>query len=310
MDVSPETVRHMDHAQREMRCLGDACGGDVHEVFQAPGLFGIPNVTLALETQALVVPQRVVGALLVAAEQKNMPPGVGVQVHRDDDDDIQRVCECLVEHLRLVQTGLDVPLHRGLFAVWGRDIGVLHFAAIRAMRPPPGIGASLGDVPYRIVPQLGNQVQVALPRPLQGVVVPKVPVQHHRGQRDISGDKGQQGVEHTREAPSRRREGHVGLGCVLTAFWTSQATLCRRWLLLLRVRFGLASNFLRVATDALLDPERARAALLRTDQRSREKGQAGHWLAVQTGEEPIQTIGVLASFRDHHCIPSSQVHLL
>jgi hypothetical protein len=239
----------------------------VHEVFQAPGLFGVPHVTLDLETQALVVPQRVVGDLLVAAEQDTMSPGVRLQVHLDDDDDIQRVCECLVEQWRLVQTGLDVPLHRGLFEVLGRDVGVLPLAAIRAMRPPPGIGASGGEVQYRIVAQLGNPLQVARPCHLQGVVVPKVPGQHQLGQRDISGDKAQPGVEHPGDAPSLRRERHVGLGFVLTAFGTSRATRGGGRFLRLRLRFGLAGNVLGVATDALLDAERERAALLRADQR-------------------------------------------
>src|SRR5438876_2537663 len=46
MDVSPETVRDIDHEQRQIRRIGDPGGGDVHEVFQAPVLFGIPEVQL------------------------------------------------------------------------------------------------------------------------------------------------------------------------------------------------------------------------------------------------------------------------
>ena len=130
-----------------------------------------------------------------------MPAALRLQVRLDDDDDIQRVCECLVEPLRLGQTGLDVPLHRGLFAAWCRDVVVRQLAAIVAMRPPPGIGASLGEVQRRIALQLGNQVQVALPRHLQGVMVANVPVQHPGGQRDIPGDEGQQGIKRTSDAP-------------------------------------------------------------------------------------------------------------
>ena len=49
MDVSPQTVGHIDHEQRQIRGIGDPGRGDVHEVFQTPVLFGIPEVTLDLE---------------------------------------------------------------------------------------------------------------------------------------------------------------------------------------------------------------------------------------------------------------------
>jgi hypothetical protein len=126
---------------------------------------------------------------------------VRVPVRLDDDDDIQRVCECLVEPWRLVQTGLDVSLHRGCFAALCREVVVLQRAAILAMRPPPGLGASIGAVQRRIAPPLGKQGHVALPRHLQGVMVAKVPVQPHGGPRDRPGDEGQPGLKRTSDAP-------------------------------------------------------------------------------------------------------------
>ncbi len=55
MAVSPETVCHIDHEQRQGRRVGDPGGGDVHEVFEAPALFGIPKVKLDLEPPTIVV---------------------------------------------------------------------------------------------------------------------------------------------------------------------------------------------------------------------------------------------------------------
>ena len=104
----------------------------------------------------------------VTAEQDDMGAGLGAQVRLRDDDDIQRVRELLMEQLRLVQAGLDVPLHRGLFEVWHRDVVVIDLVAILAMGAPPGIGAGVGEVQRRITPELGNQVQVVLPRHLRG----------------------------------------------------------------------------------------------------------------------------------------------
>ena len=310
MAASPETVRHMHHDQREIGRIGAPCRRDVPAVCHPPVLCGLPEVTLDVETSAIVVSSRVVGDLLVAAAQDHRPPGWCVQVRRDADDDRQRVCECLVEPWRLVPTRLDVALHRGVFEVWWRDGGVLPLAALRAMWPPPSRGASRGAVPRRIVPPRGHQGPVALSRHLQGVVVATGPVQHHVGQRERPGDAGQHGLKRPSEAPSLRRASHVGLGCVLAALWTSRATPGGGRLLRLRWRVGRAGNLLRVATDALLDAERARAARLSADQRSGATGPPGHRRAVQTGAEPSQPIGVLASSRDDHFIPSSQVHLL
>ena len=50
MDVRPETIGHIDHEQRQIGRIGDPGGGDVHEVFQAPVLFGISKVKLNLES--------------------------------------------------------------------------------------------------------------------------------------------------------------------------------------------------------------------------------------------------------------------
>ena len=97
MDVSPETVRDIDHEQRQIRRIGDPCGGDVHEVFQAPVLFGIPEVTRDLAPQALVVHEGRVRQFQVTAEQEDMGAGLGAQVRLRDDDDIQWLRELLME---------------------------------------------------------------------------------------------------------------------------------------------------------------------------------------------------------------------
>ncbi len=44
MDSSPEMGRHLAHEERAIRRLGAPSGGDVHAVFEAPVLFGIPEV--------------------------------------------------------------------------------------------------------------------------------------------------------------------------------------------------------------------------------------------------------------------------
>ncbi len=60
-DGKSDPMCDMEHEQRQGRRLGDPCWCNVHTVFQAPGLCGIPAVALALEPQARVVPAVRVG---------------------------------------------------------------------------------------------------------------------------------------------------------------------------------------------------------------------------------------------------------
>src|SRR5712691_2943027 len=85
-----------------------------------------------------------------------MGAGLSVQVGLGDDDDIQRLRELLVEQLHLVQAGLEVPLHGGLFEVLHREVVVIYLVAILATGTSSGIGTGAGEVQGRIVPQLGN----------------------------------------------------------------------------------------------------------------------------------------------------------
>ena len=165
----------MDHEQRQIRGIGDPCGGDVHEVFQTPVLFGIPEVTLDLASQAIVVHQLVLGETQVTAQQDDMRSRLCLSVRFDDEDDMQRVHELLVEQLYLVQSSLDVLLHSGLFEVLHREVVVIHLVAIRAMWTTTSIQASVGQVQRRVGAQFGDEVPIALSGHVQGVVVAEWP---------------------------------------------------------------------------------------------------------------------------------------
>jgi hypothetical protein len=88
MQSFPETVRHMDHEQRQICRIRDAGGGNVHAVFEPPGLFGVPEVKLQLEPQGLVVDQQRVGQCPITAEQDDMGVGVGAQIGLHEDHDV------------------------------------------------------------------------------------------------------------------------------------------------------------------------------------------------------------------------------
>src|SRR5207248_8372449 len=147
---------------------------------------------LDLEPQAIIVYEGRGGQCEITAKQEDMGLGLRVQVGLDDDDDMQRLPERLVEQLRLVHLGLDVPLNRRGLQVLLWNVIVMHLVAILATWASPGIGASVGEVQRRVSAQLGDEVQMALLSCVQGVVVAKVTIQHQVGQRDTRGDKVQQ----------------------------------------------------------------------------------------------------------------------
>ena len=310
MDVSPKTVSHMDHEQRQMRRIRDPDGGDVHEVFQAPVLFGIPEVKLDVEPSTIIVHEWRLRQVQVTAKQDDMGAGVGAQVGLGEDDDMQRLHELLMEHLHLVQAGLDVPLHGGLFEVWHWEVVVIHLVTILAPGTSPGIGAGGGEGQRHIAPQLGNEVQAALARHIQGIVVAKVPIQYQGGHREHRGDELEQGGQHGCDPYELRGEWDGSLGMVCTALRTSRTTLGVWRLGLLGSRFGLAGVLFRVAAYHLLNTHRERPPFLDTHQGHGEEGQPWHRFAVQARKETIKAMGVLASFRDDDCIASDEVDVI
>src|SRR5215510_9237718 len=110
MAVSPETVGDIDHEQGQIRRIRNSRGGDIHEVFQTPVLFGISKVKLDLEPQTVIVHEGSIRQGQVTAEQYAMGAGLGTYVGLGDDDDIQGLRRLLVEYVHLVQAGLDVSL--------------------------------------------------------------------------------------------------------------------------------------------------------------------------------------------------------
>ena len=118
-----------------------------------------------------------------------MGTGLGAQIGLDEDDDIERYANSLWRSCAWYRRVWMCPFTVVSLRYWPGQVVVIHLAAIFAMWPPPGIETDVGEVERGIAPQLGNQVQVALPRHLQGIVITEVPVQHHGGQRDYPSDQ-------------------------------------------------------------------------------------------------------------------------
>src|SRR5687768_10861035 len=80
MDVSPQTVSDIDHEQRQIRRIRDPGRGDIHEVFEAPVLFSIPEVKLDLEPQPIIVHEWCVRQPQITAKQDDMGVRLSAQV--------------------------------------------------------------------------------------------------------------------------------------------------------------------------------------------------------------------------------------
>ncbi len=140
-DVCAEPLGHSDHAERQMRRIGDPRRGDMHAVFHAPGRCGSPEVQRDVAPHAIVVHAGRSGQRQGTAAQDARGWGLRMPGGLDDDDDMERVCARLVEPLPLVYTGVERPCHGGCDAVRLRHLRRRPRVAILA----PGTPSSRRD---------------------------------------------------------------------------------------------------------------------------------------------------------------------
>src|SRR5262249_48977393 len=154
------------------------------------------KVKLNLEPQTIIVHEQGVRQGHITAEQDDMGAGLGAQIGLHEDDDIQWLCELLMEQVHLIDTSLHVPFDRGLFEVFHGEGIIVDLVAILAVGSPPGVGTSVGEVERSITPQLRNEVQVGLSCHMERVVVAKVPIEDQVGQWDNPCYQVEQGGNH------------------------------------------------------------------------------------------------------------------
>ena len=107
-------------------------------------LFGVTEVELDLETEAVVVNQLVIGQLQVAAEQDDMRPSARLQVSLEDDHDVQRLAKLFMKQFCLINAGLDVFFDTGLLQVLVGNTTIVEFIAIFTRWPVTAVGAFVG----------------------------------------------------------------------------------------------------------------------------------------------------------------------
>lgn len=107
-------------------------------------LFGVTEVELDLETEAVVVNQRVVGQLQVAAEQDDSAQTARLQVSLDGDHDVQRLAKLFMKQFCLINAGLDVFFDTGLLEVLVGNTTIVEFIALFARWLVTAVGAFVG----------------------------------------------------------------------------------------------------------------------------------------------------------------------
>lgn len=290
MAVSPETVRDLDQAPRPRRRLGDASGRDVQAGCQPPGRWGIAAVKRHGAPPPIIVNEGRRRHVHVTADQHALGAGGGAQGGRGEEDAMPRRLARLVEPWRLRETGLEGSLPGRLCAVWPREVGVIDLRAIRAVGPPPGLGAGGGAVQRGSAPERGKQGHVGLSSPRASGGGPAGPVQEHGGPREPSGAQWPPGVSHG-VAPYERRG--AGAGCrvlVRTARGTPRTPVGPWGCGLRGGRLGLAGGLRGLAAHHLRARPRQRAPGLDTPARQRDDGPPGDRLTVPARHETSQAL--------------------
>ena len=231
-----------------------------------------------------------------------MGASLRVQVRLHDAHDIECLSVLFVEHVGLVEAGLEVPLHRGLLKVWHWKMAIIHLAAILTPKAVPSLGPSVREVQCGLTSECGNEGQVGLLRSMQGVVVAKVALQDEWSERDHPRDPLEEGVKHGCDPHELRREGDGWLGCMPTAL----RTLEHRLALAALAWLATFSASLRTTCSTWIGNERCAYTL--TKARAK-KAKPGTGLPYRL-EKTIQAMSGLADFGDHYCIASQHVDLL
>ena len=178
LPLPPQNLGDVDHAERQIGGIGDGRLFDIHEILEAPVLLGVPEVELDLEAQGVVVDDLIIGLVAITAEQNGMGAGACLAVGLNDDHNVQRLGKEFMQGAELVDLGANTLLGRRTLALGRRQLGIVDFVTVLLVGATSAVRAIIQEVQGGIDRQLGDQVVVAAPHHLQGIVVAEGTVQH------------------------------------------------------------------------------------------------------------------------------------
>ena len=289
----------------EVDCIGHWDFLDVSKIFQAPILFGIPEIELNFKSQTVIVDDSFIGEFQVAGKQVYLGKGTGLEIGLGDDDHIEHLFKLVMQHLCLIDASFDTIFGTLLDQILLLDTAIVDLLAKFLARTCGILLALIHEVQGGIITQFGNQMQTTLPDHLQIIVVSKVPIERHMA------------------------DCNPILGCFLTISWirfssgvSSTWVLSWLWLPLGRPRlfFGVAlawfthsfftifcCRFFYFRSDDLFHKQWKKASYFTGNQRQGKDVYALYHFVHQPGEKVIQTIWPFARLGRFNFIPNQKV---
>ena len=152
-------MRQVDHKHSQIGRIVNRDLVDIHKIFQPPELFGVAEIELDLEPEAVIVNQLIVSQFQVATEQDHIGAGLGFEIEFVDDDHIEWVRKEFVPHGHVIEVGLDAVQDGGFFKILVRNMGIVEFSSILFAGAPFLLGAGIREIEGGVSPQLGNQME-------------------------------------------------------------------------------------------------------------------------------------------------------
>jgi site-specific DNA recombinase len=134
-----------------------------------------------LKAQAIIVDQLSLGQRQIAGEQDDVGASLGLPIGLDDDHDVELLAELLVQGDGLVNPGFDRAFGLGCFETGVRQVAIVEFGAVLAMRTMPLVRPVIEQVQGGVAAQLGNQLQARLADHLQRWVITKMTIHDQVG---------------------------------------------------------------------------------------------------------------------------------
>ena len=145
----------VDHEESEIDGVGDSLLRDIHEILQSPILFGIAEVELNLEAQAVIIDQLPRRQAQVGAEQQDMRPFAVLTVRFDQHHQVEGIGKIFVHHRQLVSFNQYIPLCDGRNTGALRQHRVVELAPVTRGRSSSWFAAAVKQIQGGVVAQLG-----------------------------------------------------------------------------------------------------------------------------------------------------------
>ena len=146
------------HEQRQVDCVGHGGFFDIHKVFQAPILFGISEIELDFEPETVIVDDGFIGEFQIAGKQIDIGKDAGLEVGLGNDDHIKDLGKLVVQHVRLIDAGLDAVFDAILDQILVWNVAVVDLLAIFLAWPFASLLTIIHERQGGIITQLGNQM--------------------------------------------------------------------------------------------------------------------------------------------------------